>query len=202
MRLSFNAHIEPANIEGETLKDVSIITAGEAKGHGVYINTKFLSDVTNQGNASNYGVKSRFGHPDFFGDALGTELGRVTNFRLKGDTQVIADVEFITTEKNKAEINHIQTFAEKYPQSLGLSIEFSVDSFEDDDKERKTYVNLGQLHAVDFVHEPAANPSGLFSSKKLSDEQKKEFRELFKEIAKDELELLRFEINLLKSKLY
>jgi len=65
--------------------NAAIVTPGEAKGHGVQLDTEFVDTVVEQGNASKNGLKMRFGHPSMSSTALGTLIGRVKNFRRDGD---------------------------------------------------------------------------------------------------------------------
>jgi hypothetical protein len=163
---SFSTQFNEITEEG--IKDVAVITAGEARGWDMWIDGQFLADVVRQGNDNSDGIKSRFGHPSLFDESLGTIIGKFTNFRLSGDDKVIGDFKFITTEYNKDMIQHIITLSKEYPKGFGTSIvfEFELDEhgyIKVEQKDGKSYVGLGQLRAVDFVDNPAANPDGLFS---------------------------------------
>ena len=63
-----------------TLYGVQICLEGEARGHGVWLGSDFITDLCTQGSAKNVGMKVRFGHPNMCSDALGTFLGRASNF--------------------------------------------------------------------------------------------------------------------------
>lgn len=58
-----------------------VVTEGEAKGHGVFLEAEFVDEVIRQGNEAKAGLKARFGHPNMCSTALGTFLGRWKNFR-------------------------------------------------------------------------------------------------------------------------
>lgn len=145
---------------------VAIVTEGEARGHGVYVDSKFLEDVAEQGNSTARGIKVRFGHPGFFGtDAVGTYVGRIKNFRIEGET-VRGDLHLSKVAKSSPKgdfYSYILGMAENEPDMFGLSIAFdSNGTYSVDGKE---FVVLNKLHAVDIVDEPAANPGGLFHAK-------------------------------------
>lgn len=190
------------SLDSDGIKGVSVITIGEAKGHGVDIDLDFITEVMRQGNSIEKGIKSRFGHPDMFTESLGTEIGIFKNFRIaEGNTKILADFTFIKTKYNDAMIDHVLTFASAYPESFGVSIEFIPKT--DDmgylytkEKEGKLYIELDQLRAVDFVSTPAANPNGLFSGEKVKDLRFAELHEKVDNIEKS-FEAIKFDIRLL-----
>ncbi|MCP4493411.1 MAG: hypothetical protein GY820_39805 [Gammaproteobacteria bacterium] len=63
------------------IEGVSICSVGEAKGHGVNLDSEFIDSVIAFGNEKRQGLKARFGHPNMCSTALGTFLGRFKNFR-------------------------------------------------------------------------------------------------------------------------
>src|SRR4051794_31907950 len=75
------------------VRNVSMVSRGEALGHEVWLDSEFLSQVYQAALASDKGVKSRFTHPSMSGDGLGSYVGRVLNPKLAGD-QVIGDLRF------------------------------------------------------------------------------------------------------------
>ena len=86
----FDGRIDRAN---RTIQEFSVITAGEARGHGGWIDATFLRQVAKAGNALEKGLKSRFTHPGLSGDGLGTTLGRAKNFRPTEDgSRILADL--------------------------------------------------------------------------------------------------------------
>lgn len=159
------------------IKDVSVCSAGEAKGHGVMLEQSFINDVVRLGNEWKQGLKCRFGHPNMSTEALGTYLGRFTNFRVEG-SKAIADLQLDEVSK-KAPGGDLFTYvvgmAQNNPDMFGASIEFNRDYlyFYDDKGEkvqgyspddRPTYITIQDLLAADIVDSPAANEEGLFSS--------------------------------------
>lgn len=156
-----------------TLKNVAVISTGEALGHGVWTDEAFVDatvDLINTLGA--VGLKSRFGHPGMCSDAIGTELGRFRDAskiyndeaskKLKYDVyQCVADFYPMVTANNTAQLDHIFQAAELDPAILGTSVVFipgglrtkdgknDVDShsFGDDDHERLYVDNpLGLPH--------------------------------------------------------
>lgn len=155
------------------LSGVAVVTEGESKGHGTYVNADFVDKLIEFGNAQTNGVKCRFGHQSgICADPIGTELGRFTNFRRDGN-RAVADIQFVRTPANAAQIDHIQKFAVADPTMLGTSIVFyrgpyvdaSGNEYNDQNPaapDSKLYETIEELLYVDFVSDPAANP-GLFS---------------------------------------
>ena len=169
------------DFENGIIHGVAVATAGEAKGHGVYLEQSFINDVAAHGNSKAKGLKARFGHPNMSSSAIGTYIGRYKNFKV--DQSVVrADLHLSESAKKAPQgdlYSYILEMADKEADMLGLSIVFSKKGLYhyDDNGERqtgrgeKTFVELGApddpeagiLHAADVVDEPAANPDGLFS---------------------------------------
>lgn len=164
------------------LEDVSIITRGEAKGHGFWIDQEFLQQVADAINAEQKGVKARFTHPSLSGDGLGTYLGRVVNARVEGD-RVLAELHFAESGTKSPDgnlVEYILGLAAEDPRAFGFSIVFWNDpaaeadfqaqhmqegqfvSPDPDNEENFPHWRLKELDAADLVDEPAANPDGLF----------------------------------------
>ena len=118
--------------ETRTLHDVQITLEGEAKGHGVWLDRQFCEDVAKAGNEmGEAGVKVRFGHPAMCSDAIGTYLGRATNFRVVDVTRresgekaagVIADV---ALDEHADRTDWIMNMSESAPDTFGQSIVFT-----------------------------------------------------------------------------
>ena len=156
--------------------NAAIVTPGEAKGHGVQLDTEFVDTVVEQGNASKNGLKMRFGHPSMSSTALGTFIGRVKNFRRDGDI-ARGDI-FLSKEAKNAPGGDLYEYAlgmaENEADMFGTSIVFRPGKKylrnEEGEKEyegfgeEEPFVECEKLIAVDMVDDPAANPEGLFSS--------------------------------------
>ena len=165
------------------IRQVAVITAGEALGHQMWIDRIMLEQVCDAINASSAGIKSRFAHPGLSGDGLGKALGRVRNATLDRDI-VRADEHLYESAHETPDGDlaaYILKLAAEDPAAFGTSISFDPDDdaeaqFADqhfDEKGRFVspdeanthnypHVRVAELVAVDMVDEPAANPDGLF----------------------------------------
>lgn len=94
---------EPSNIDAENgiIRDVVMVEEGEAKGHGVHLESEFVTNLVafDQANFSDRGVKVRLGHPGLSDDPQGTQLGFMKNVRKRkseeGKMQGIADLHLL-----------------------------------------------------------------------------------------------------------
>ncbi len=141
-RATFNAgdlsgdRVGQVDEENEILRGVQITVEGEAKGHDVHLDREFCEAVAEQGNSLKAGVKVRFGHPGMCSDALGTYLGRATNFRVVDITRttgeqaaaVIADVA-LAEEAHQSPHGDLAAWimaaAKNSPDTFGQSIVFT-----------------------------------------------------------------------------
>jgi len=172
------------------IEGVSVCTVGEAKGHGVHLDSEFIETVSEFGNEKSHGLKARFGHPNMCSTALGTFIGRFKNFSVDGD-QVRADLFLSNSAKETPNGDlhaYVLNMADENPDMFGTSIVFSPgDSYKRDRNGNKVvvdgwsgkpidpdaeydaplsdniFVECDALHACDTVDEPAANDGGLFS---------------------------------------
>jgi hypothetical protein len=168
------------------IEGVSMITVGEALGHEMWCDMRFLSQVTYAVNNSPRGIKARFTHPGLSSDGVGTKLGKFDNARVVGD-QVIADMHFQEASTKTPDggnlADYVMTLAEETPEDFGLSIVFDHDyeasdaftetytavgesfkSPDEDNVENYMHARLHKLYACDAVDTPAANPGGLFKA--------------------------------------
>lgn len=164
------------------IRNVSVITEGEALGHDMWADGVFLTQVTKAINGTNKGLKSRWTHPSLSADGTGRFLGRLRNATQVGK-QVFADLHFSRAAHSTPDgdlADWTMTLAEDDPEAFGLSISFEMDfdamqQFEaenidesefrspDSSNERNLpHVRLMNLFAGDVVDDPAANPNGLF----------------------------------------
>ncbi len=150
-RITFES-IAGSTFSSGILCGVAVITEGEAKGHGVFIDGKTLLSVKECANTHTDGVQVKSNH----GTGFDSIVGVLKNFRIKGP-KLLADLHLL---KSHDDYNRIIEIAETMPASVGLSISFSGDKEEIDGRE---YARCTELYSVDFVDRPAANPSGLFS---------------------------------------
>jgi len=163
----------PSSISKEEgfIKGITVCQTGEAKGHNIYLDDSFISEVVNLGNQNSKGVKARFGHPNICSTALGTYLGRYKNFR-KEDNKAIADLYLDKSAKSSPKGNlydYVFDLAENNPDMFGASIAFKAGksfkklSTENNKEVEKEYATIQLLYATDFVDNPAAT-DGLFSA--------------------------------------
>jgi hypothetical protein len=153
------------------IKGITIVKEGEAKGHNLFINSKFLDDVVRFGNERTAGIKARFGHPNICSTALGTYLGRYKNFQRVGD-KVTADLYLDDSAKSSPKGNlydYVIQLASTNPDMFGASISFkrgesTFETFEVNGKQqKKEYATITDLYATDLVDDPAAT-DGLFEA--------------------------------------
>ncbi len=134
-----------------------------------------LDKVIELGNQSKVGLKSRFGHPNMSGEALGTFLGRAKNFVKDGDV-VRANLFFDETAyktPNGDLANYVMDLAENDPNAFGSSLVFDCDfeyRVEKDGTKKKdpatgkelpALVRFKKLFSSDVVDDPTAT-SGMF----------------------------------------
>jgi len=137
-----------------TIKNVSVITAGEARGHGMQIDEKTLLQV--QAAAETYagGLKVKTDHYSGFNEIVGV----LKNFTIDGD-QLRADLFLL---KNHDATARIIEMAELMPDTFGLSISFSG---EHEESGETVLARCSEIYSADLVDTPAANATGLFSAK-------------------------------------
>lgn len=172
---------EGGDFDAGYIKNFAVITSGEALGHGMWVDTDFVSDVALQLKKKKKGVVSRYTHPNMSGDALSKGLGRV-KYTSDGDGKVRGDLHFYKAAHKSPDGNlaeYLMDLASDDPESFGASISFQRDveaeeayaaenpsSNDPRNVENLPHVRLGKLQFVDIVSQPAANPDGLFCQDK------------------------------------
>lgn len=174
---------EGGRYESGIIRDVAVITRGEALGHGVWIDSTMLDQVAELGSEAENGIKARFTHPGMSSDGLGKMLGRVTDFRVEGD-QVLGDLHFSESSRQTPDgdlAEYVMLLTEEDAGAAGLSIVFEQDfnatemftdyntdddgdfiSPDDLNVDGLPHARVLKLRAADVVDEPAANPTGMF----------------------------------------
>lgn len=165
--------------EAGIIRGASAMQAVEALGHGCVIDATTLAQVIALGNAAEGGVKVRYTHPGICGDGLGSYLGRMRDFRMKGD-KVVGDIHLSRSAAASPEGNlrdYVLTLAAEDPGAFGMSVVVegprvwvAADGAEyaaDQGKPTSIVAALPTLRvtalcAVDVVDEPAANRDGMF----------------------------------------
>lgn len=161
------------------MEGVSVITEGDALGHGVMIDTMSLASVKTCAETYSGGLKVKVNH----GSGADAIVGRLTNFRIDG-TQLRADLKLL---KSHVLTPQLMEMAEDMPEAFGLSISFSGTI--DDQGDDGMFVRCLEIYSCDIVDQPAANPSGLFSSVDIN--KKNMATQTLLEIPVDELNQLR-----------
>jgi hypothetical protein len=145
------------NIDSQAgiISDVSVITVGEAKGHGMLIDAQTLMEVKQAAETYGGGLKVKTDHYSGFNEIVGV----LKNFRIDGD-QLRADLHLL---KNHDATPRILEMAELMPDTFGLSISFTGEHEESDGG--TVFARCTEIYSADLVDAPAANPTGLFSAK-------------------------------------
>jgi hypothetical protein len=158
------AALSDLNVDRESgvIQGAAVITVGEARGHGFYIDRTTLQQVADAIQAKG-SIPVRYVHPKSSEDGNAQDplpmlAGEVFNARVEGDC-VRADVRLLNSFDRR---DHLLEIAERMPGQMGLSIEFYPE-FEHIDG--KDFARVAELRAVDFVGNPAANPNGLLQEK-------------------------------------
>jgi hypothetical protein len=148
----FNGSVDS---ERGIIHGVSLIKAGEARGHGMQIDATTLSQVLTASKTYKSGVKVKLDHEGGAGDIVGI----IKNIRMSNDgNKVIGDLHLLETHPKRA---YILELANTAPDTFGLSISF----------ENKPEVigndimaRCSRIRSADIVADPAAN-SGLFAER-------------------------------------
>jgi len=143
------------------IRDVAVITAGEAKGHNMQVDETTLEQVKDCAETYVGGLAVRYAQEDHGGGAA-NNVGNLRNWRMGtlDDSDVAclrADLQLL---KAHADYPLILEMAETMPESFGLSIMFSGVH---DEKDGERFARCAELYGCDIVKNPAANPTGLFS---------------------------------------
>lgn len=142
------------DVSSGVIRGVSVITEGEAVGHGVTVDSKTLLQVKASAESFNGGIRVKSNHGTGF-DAI---VGTLKNFSIDGK-QLRADLHLL---RSHSLFNQVLEIASTFPESFGLSVHFSGVTEENG---KSQYARCDELYSVDLVDRPAANPSGLFSAK-------------------------------------
>lgn len=132
------------------ISGVSVITMGEAKGHGMMIDYKSLDQVMVCAGKYPNGLKVALDHYS----GIEAIVGYLTGFNLSGD-KLRADLHLLGTHPKR---EYILELAETIPDNFGISIAFSG---EHEEKEGIMYARCSEIYSADLVMTPAAN-EGLF----------------------------------------
>jgi hypothetical protein len=181
-----------------TVNGVALITVGEAKGHGIYIDGKTLTTALEVLKDKGGQLKCASRHlswDEYFskrGDRVEDFPGWFSGAAIKGDQLIAEKLEFFdsfkTGDATKALFTRFLEMADKTPELFGVSLEpwgylsyVGKDGVEYTERPKDIelkYDGLPALRVTDLfygalVDEPAANPRGLFAqlSAKFSDSE-------------------------------
>jgi len=134
------------------LRNVSILTAGQAKGHNLIIDETSL--VQALAVAQSMGrIKVTNGHG---AQQVMDILGYVENFRIDGN-RLLADLNLLNSDK----ADYVADLAGLMPDQFGLSLTFSGVP---EEREGQRFARVTEIYDVSVVTQPAANPAGMFST--------------------------------------
>lgn len=127
----------PDSVDREhgVIRGAKIVTAGEAKGHGVSLDSDFVAAVARLGAAEKGGLKARFGHPNMCSTALGTFLGRWKGFSLSADGTIVTADLFLSKTAQKTPNGDLYGYTldlagkDGDPGAFGVSIVFTPGAF-------------------------------------------------------------------------
>ena len=136
----------------DVIEGVSIISIGEAKGHGLYVDETTLMQVKECAESYKGGVKVNLDH----GAGIKDIVGFVNNFRIVG-SQLLGDLNLLETSPMH---DYVLEISSKLPDTFGISIAFTGPIRE---VEGLSFASCTELYSADLVQTPAANATGLFS---------------------------------------
>jgi hypothetical protein len=139
---------------------VSVITVGEAAGcnSGTWIDKTTLSQINEVAKTYPDGIKVKLSQSKEHDGSAGQIVGVLKNFRVDGD-QTRADLHLLQASEKRA---FVLEMAATMPSEFGLSV---VIPKEFEKVGGKECLRCSEIYSVDLVEAPAANPTGLFSSK-------------------------------------
>lgn len=146
------------------ISGVSVITIGQAKGHGLLIDRHTLETVQAVASEFPNGVKVKLRHREQgeHQSVLESVIGLIRNFSISGQ-KLIGNLHLFKSldEKTKEKVFEL---AEQMPDQFGLSIDFTGVS---ETKGNQKFARCQELNSIDLSDKPAANPDGLFSMKSI-----------------------------------
>jgi len=154
------------------LKNVSILTIGEARGHNLLIDEKSLEQALAVAQSMKR-IKVTMGH----GAPVTGILGYIDGFRIEGD-RLMGDLTLFNTN----EAQFVQHLAQVLPEGFGMSLTFSGVPEEVDGKR---FARIDEVYDCSIVSEPAANPAGMFSAFSAVDMKKLQMNEAPVEVKKE-----------------
>lgn len=181
-RFSYHAQFGQIDADKGVLRDVSLMTEGEALGHGCWCDTKTLQSVFALAQKSP--VKAYLTHGSFFEpDRLGDEIGLYSGLYIDGTQLKAKQFTFFKSfrEGEPKKYSALMELAQADASLFGVSLSFSGNLVwvladgsevpaEDDDMPDGAVrdmpsVRVTRVYSADMVSDPAANPNGLFDAR-------------------------------------
>jgi len=154
------------------LKNVSILTIGEARGHNLLIDEKSLEQALSVAQSMKR-IKVTMGH----GAPVTGILGYIDGFRIEGD-RLMGDLTLFNTN----EAQFVQHLAQVLPEGFGMSLTFSGVP---EEVAGNRFARVTEIYDCSIVSEPAANPAGMFSAFSAVDMKKLQMNEAPVEVKKE-----------------
>ena len=153
----FQSAFNPGQIDraNRIIRDVSIMQVGEVRGHECFSDEKTLQTVRDCAKAYKNGVKVRVDH----GSGVMNIVGAIRGIKIAKDGVLRGDLHLF---EHAEEADRLLELASEIPDTFGLSISFSGC---DEKIKNQKFARCEEIFAVDLVPEPAANATGLFSTK-------------------------------------
>jgi hypothetical protein len=154
------------------LKNVSILTIGEARGHNLLIDEKSLEQALAVAQSMKR-IKVTMGH----GAPVTGILGYIDGFRIEGE-RLMGDLTLFNTN----EAQFVQHLAQVLPEGFGMSLTFSGVP---EEVSGNRFARVTEIYDCSIVSEPAANPAGMFSAFSAVDMKKLQMIEAPIEVKKE-----------------
>jgi hypothetical protein len=142
--------------ENGIIHDVVMVEEGPAKGHGVHLESEFVTDLVAYDIRvfGSRGVPARFGHPGASDNTMGMQMGHYQNIRKrkgdKGQMQAIGDLHLLdAAEISPSKPNmksYVLRMAKEAPDFMMSSIVFKASKYyQKKDNGHKHYVNFDEF---------------------------------------------------------
>ena len=197
MRYQFANMINAQGVDRENgvIRGVSVITEGPALGHGMHVDATTIAQMHAAALSYKGGLKVVDRHVTGQ-DSIFSTVGMLKNFRIDGP-RLRADLHPLKSETGTEKLYEM---AETMPDNFGLSVAFSGPHEVIDGK---NCARCAEIYNAALVADPAANPSGMFSTKfDKTDKAKAMLTEeefsAFKKASDDKVSALSAEISSLK----
>ncbi|NBW13888.1 MAG: hypothetical protein EBR82_38385, partial [Caulobacteraceae bacterium] len=154
------------------LKNVSILTIGEARGHNLLIDEKSLEQALAVAQSMKR-IKVTMGH----GAPVTGILGYIDGFRIE-EERLMGDLTLFNTN----EAQFVQHLAQVLPEGFGMSLTFSGVP---EEVAGNRFARVTEIYDCSIVSEPAANPAGMFSAFSAVDMKKLQMNEAPVEVKKE-----------------